>query len=124
MTRAEAEALVAEKEGRLCVRFYRRPDGTMLTRNCQALAGLHRWVLAGIGLLVSLLLMLHALIFAYSIERGNNSAGPTTAREVEPFRTILEWIDPTPTPTVSPVYGPPGSGGVRVTMGKMCPPEP
>lgn len=34
MTRRKAEALVTSAEGRLCVRFYRRPDGTILTRNC------------------------------------------------------------------------------------------
>jgi hypothetical protein len=34
MTRAEAEALIAEKEGKLCVRIYRRADGTILTRDC------------------------------------------------------------------------------------------
>lgn len=34
MTRREAEGLVTSAEGRLCVRFYRRPDGTILTRNC------------------------------------------------------------------------------------------
>ncbi len=34
MTRREAEALVTGAESRLCVRFYRRPDGTILTRNC------------------------------------------------------------------------------------------
>ena len=34
MTRGDAETLVREKEGRLCVRFYRRADGTVLTRNC------------------------------------------------------------------------------------------
>jgi hypothetical protein len=34
MTRADAEALVNEKEGRLCVRFYQRSDGTMLTADC------------------------------------------------------------------------------------------
>ncbi len=34
MTRDEAEALVWEKEGRLCVRFYTRADGTMLTQDC------------------------------------------------------------------------------------------
>lgn len=34
MTRREAEAFVTNSEGRLCVRFYRRPDGTILTRNC------------------------------------------------------------------------------------------
>ena len=34
MTRREAEALVTGTERRLCVRFYRRADGTILTRNC------------------------------------------------------------------------------------------
>src|SRR5947209_13558632 len=34
MTRKEAEALVANTEGSLCVRFYRRADGSVLTRNC------------------------------------------------------------------------------------------
>jgi Carboxypeptidase regulatory-like domain len=34
MTRAEAEALVARAEGRLCARFYRRADGTVLTKDC------------------------------------------------------------------------------------------
>jgi hypothetical protein len=34
MTRREAEALIMNTEGRMCVRYYRRPDGTILTRNC------------------------------------------------------------------------------------------
>jgi hypothetical protein len=34
MTRAEAEALLIEKEGKLCVRFYQRADGTILTADC------------------------------------------------------------------------------------------
>jgi hypothetical protein len=35
MTRRDAERLVTRTEGaRLCVRFYRRADGTMLTRSC------------------------------------------------------------------------------------------
>jgi hypothetical protein len=34
MTRAEAESLVARTEGRLCARFYRRADGTVLTKDC------------------------------------------------------------------------------------------
>ena len=36
MSKGEAEALLAGKEGRLCVRFYRRADGTILTENCPA----------------------------------------------------------------------------------------
>jgi hypothetical protein len=34
MTKREAEALIAGAEGRLCIRFYRRADGTILTENC------------------------------------------------------------------------------------------
>lgn len=34
MSKKEAGALVGRAEGRLCVRFYRRADGTILTRNC------------------------------------------------------------------------------------------
>lgn len=34
MSRREAERLVLGAEGRLCVRFYRRRDGTILTQNC------------------------------------------------------------------------------------------
>ena len=34
LSTAEARALVEETEGRRCVRFYRRADGTVLTRDC------------------------------------------------------------------------------------------
>jgi hypothetical protein len=34
MSQESAEALIAETEGRLCVRFYQRADGTVLTRDC------------------------------------------------------------------------------------------
>jgi hypothetical protein len=34
MTRREAENLLINSEGRLCVRFFRRSDGTILTKNC------------------------------------------------------------------------------------------
>lgn len=34
MSKADAERLIATNEGRLCVRFYRRADGTIITKNC------------------------------------------------------------------------------------------
>jgi hypothetical protein len=34
MSRSDAERLIAQVEGRLCVRYYRRADGTILTKNC------------------------------------------------------------------------------------------
>ncbi len=34
LTRAEAERLLSRSEGRICTKFYRRPDGTILTQPC------------------------------------------------------------------------------------------
>jgi len=34
MTKHDAESFIARNEGRLCVRFYRRADGSILTENC------------------------------------------------------------------------------------------
>jgi hypothetical protein len=34
MTAAEAADVIRKAEGRLCVRFYRRADGTLMTRDC------------------------------------------------------------------------------------------
>ena len=34
MTRSEAESLIAQNEGRLCVRYYHRADGSVITENC------------------------------------------------------------------------------------------
>lgn len=34
LTKEQAETLILRHEGRLCVRFYRRKDGTIITNNC------------------------------------------------------------------------------------------
>src|SRR5882672_2044827 len=34
MARSDAESLITRTEGRLCVRFYRRPDGSIITKDC------------------------------------------------------------------------------------------
>jgi hypothetical protein len=34
MTRYDAENLLRLSEGRLCVRYYQRPDGTIMTKDC------------------------------------------------------------------------------------------
>jgi hypothetical protein len=34
MTKKDAEALILNTEGRLCVRYYHRSDGSILTQNC------------------------------------------------------------------------------------------
>jgi|ERR1700730_11957293 len=34
MTRSEAESFIVQNEGRLCVRYYHRADGSVITENC------------------------------------------------------------------------------------------
>src|SRR6059036_3559565 len=34
MSRSEAESLIARTEGRLCVRYYHRKDGSIITQDC------------------------------------------------------------------------------------------
>jgi hypothetical protein len=100
MSREEAERLIEAKEGRLCVRFYRRPDGTVLTRDCQKEAGRFRRLLAtAVGLAAAAILL---LIAGYTAIAGANGKTEKQARlgprEVEPFRTILNWLWPAPPP--------------------------
>ena len=42
MPRKEAETLVSGASGKVCVRLYRRPDGTVLTRHCRRLVAFRR----------------------------------------------------------------------------------
>ena len=39
MTRDEAVSFINEKEGQVCVRFYQRTDGTVVTRDCLSIIG-------------------------------------------------------------------------------------
>src|SRR4051812_30539490 len=61
MTREAAERLLAEREGRLCVRLYRRLDGTVITADCGggwrlAVKRVGRAAAAGVATVVCLLL--------------------------------------------------------------------
>jgi hypothetical protein len=42
LTREEAQALIVEKEGKLCVRYYKRHDGTILLKDCSIGVGQKR----------------------------------------------------------------------------------
>ena len=56
ITKAQAENLIVRTEGRLCVRFYRRRDGSILTQDCpvglralrQRMSRIRRAVTAGL----------------------------------------------------------------------------
>ena len=57
MTAKEAEDLLSRHEGKLCVRFYRREDGTVMTSDCPVgLAKVRKALGRGIALAVGLIL--------------------------------------------------------------------
>lgn len=110
MSREEAEAFIASREGRACLRLFRRPDGTVLTRDCPVgLRGLRqrfaRSVAAIAGLFVALL---GGSLFGNALSRL--AQGTIKA----PANAFAEWIDPPRFQTMG-----------QMIMGEICiPPNP
>jgi hypothetical protein len=107
MTRSEAEDLVRQSEGRTCVRFYQREDGTMLTRDCPV--GLRAWrrkLILGCTAAAALVVALFAggIALLFSSDRSGRAGGQAPAG----FWQRL-WAPFFPEPPV--------------VMGKMCPPN-
>jgi hypothetical protein len=115
MTRPQAEALVQSAEGRLCVRFYRRADGTVLTRDCPV--GLAAWrrtaaVLVGVAVffLVTLVGTLTAATVGVVLALGRRDADPGTGRKPPPPpQRVIDWFNPEPPPVVMGGLCPPGA---------------
>ena len=105
MTEAESQALVNRLEGRLCVRFYTRPDGTLLTQDCPVGLRAVRWKLARKLSYAAALL----LSCASGLLRGLSPAQAVPVGKKH---------------TVTPHATKPHTGGPRHTMGKPLPPPP
>lgn len=97
MSEKDAEALITSAEGRLCVRYYHRSDGTILTNNCpvglQALkrrvSGISRAVVssvlsffAGVAVLTGLQTAQNSLNAATEVDL--NLIAPVPLEEVPP----------------------------------------
>jgi hypothetical protein len=116
MTRESAEALVRAKEGDLCVRFYRRADGTVLTADCSV--GVRRkrvQLVAAAGAVTALAVGAVAAAFAHmgapvpQVVQGGVSAAPTIVPPTAPPVTHAE-------PQLEPIQG-----GIQRVMGEMPP---
>lgn len=109
MTREEAEALILEKEGRLCVRYYRRADGTILFGDCAV--GVkrrrRRRVVAGAAALLAA-----TGAVAYGVRAGSAPAEPE-----QHVMGGLSAVMPPASETVAPDAGYNGYAGADATMG-------
>ena len=88
MPRGEAEALVRDAEGRLCVRFFRRADGTVLTQDCPVGLEKVRRRLRRIGSAVAATFA--AILFAGCGRTSNDGGTPR-----DPGHTTGIMIEPT-----------------------------
>ena len=104
MTKAEAENLLMTSEGRLCVRFYRRSDGTVLTQDCPVgWAAFKRRVTKTAAAFASLLFgVISGLGFSGLLSKSENGRGSgyTTGIMVQPTATPKKSPNTTPTPEV------------------------
>jgi hypothetical protein len=110
MTRPEAEKLVFEREGRLCVRFYRRHDGTVLTADCPVgLRGVRRRIARTLAAACGLFLAIlgSTALGSFASRWLPRPAGP-------PSQAFSEWLSPT--------NNPPPLVGVMVMGGCPAPP--
>src|SRR5262245_12452990 len=95
MSRTEAEALIREKEGRLCARFYRRADGTVLTADCPVgLQALRKKLAVVASIAAAFLLAALGVVAALFAARGSREEEATRLRDAQPFKTVLDWLDP------------------------------
>ncbi|MBK6465306.1 MAG: hypothetical protein IPF92_30530 [Myxococcales bacterium] len=120
LTRDEAEAVLRAKEGELCVRLYRREDGTVLTQDCPV--GVRRKRMRVVGALALGGSFAGALAsFAYALTATADEAPPPCQVEVLPMELPTDPPPaPTPTDIVAPNAPPPG----KWVMGGRGPTEP
>ncbi len=92
MKRREAESLLREHEGRLCVRYFQRADGTVMTKDCPVGLRLARKAaLRTIGMAAALCVLLFNLAATFGIGSRTRHASLTYA---EPFRSLNRWLSP------------------------------
>jgi hypothetical protein len=124
MTAEDAEALLVAHEGRrICGAFYRREDGTVLTRDCPVGLALVRAKMARVVARASAVLGLaisSAVLFG-DLVRGE----PARLRNIDPFAKIVAWITPAaPLPLAMPKPPPPGNMMLGGVMAYTPPPPP
>ncbi len=115
MTKQEAAALIAEKEGHLCVRFFRRADGTILTKNCPV--GLRRVRHAIVRLAGSLAAVAVLGVGAVAAMGERIRGRSVRVCQTEPYVTLTKLLRTPPTAPPPPMMGVMMMGEIAYTPG-------
>ncbi len=123
MTRPEAENLIMNAEGRLCVKFYRRADGSMITQDCPVgWARVKQRTQIFVTAVASLLFTFFGAIGLVSIFGKSKLIGkvlPIPFVTPTPERTMGIMVNPSRTPKRSPSP----TATPKYTMGKIAVPK-
>ena len=114
MTRDEAEGLIRAHEGRLCVRYYQREDGTILVKDCPT--GLAAIRAKAAKMVTRLAGALMVLLSAGAV-LGQRSGEERRLSSVEPFASLSRWMAP-PSTNLMVL---PNPRQMRLMMGEMVP---
>ncbi|MGH7176452.1 MAG: hypothetical protein ACREJC_03640 [Tepidisphaeraceae bacterium] len=135
MSREAAEELVSSREGRLCVRFYRRTDGAIVTRDCgriRAAARRTRAVICAVGAAVWTLALVPLGLSRAEPNHDTELLGTMKPPDSPVMGDIafppatMPATRPATQPTTQPAIGVPLQGEIFVpqaVMGRMVAPD-
>jgi hypothetical protein len=109
LPRAEAESLLAEREGRICIRLYTRADGTVMTADCPVglrRVKLRRVVAAVVGL-SAVTLTAAAMVTRHATPLSNAVTPAVVAAEDTPEPVFAAAPEPPPAMDDRPEPAPP-----------------
>ena len=113
MTRSDAESLIVRNEGRLCVKFYRRRDGSIITRDCPvSLRAIRRRVSYLTKAIASAVLSFMAGVGVYEAV----SSSLTALRPGRTMGVIAERVKPPREIADKGIENPPVVGRIRVPL--------
>lgn len=130
MGQAEAEGLLRSHEGHLCVRYYRRKDGTILTSDCPVgLRAARRLILTRAGVSLGLCVLLAVAAAGYRATNREMEDVSVQGKPVSaPLMGAVAYTSPPPESDASDMVthavaeaGVKGAERLRVTMGLVAP---
>jgi hypothetical protein len=99
MTASEATGLIRGHEGRLCIRMYQRPDGTVISKNCPVgLTAMRRRLAYSISFVCAFMLTSFALAMGSLKPDFGKTNVVEQSRQLPVVGPVVNWLDPRPKP--------------------------